>query len=48
MFKTYFCKLVLGFFARSEQNHCRNVLWQVNINNYRKKVEISTRVRKGA
>ncbi len=26
------------FFARSESNHCRNVLWQVNINNYRKKV----------
>ncbi len=36
------------FFARSEQNHCRNVLWPVTINNYRKKVEISTRVRKGA
>ncbi len=35
------------FFARSEQNHCRNVLWQVTINNYRKKVEISTRVHKG-
>ncbi len=26
------------FFARSEPNHCRNVLWQVNMNNYRKKV----------
>ncbi len=36
------------FFARSEPNHCRNVLCQVNINNYRKKVEISTHVRKGA
>ncbi len=35
------------FFARSEPNHCRNVLWQVDINNYQKKVEISTRVRKG-
>ncbi len=29
------------FFARSEPNHCRNVLWTLNINNYRKKVEIS-------
>ncbi len=29
------------FFARSDPNHCRNVLWQVNINNYRKKVDIS-------
>ncbi len=36
------------FFAQSEPNHCRNVLWRVNINNYRKKVEILTHVFKGA
>ncbi len=35
------------FFPRSEPNYCRNVLWKVIINNYQKKVEISTHVRKG-
>ncbi len=35
------------FFPQSEPNYCRNVLWKVNINNYQKKVEISTHVRKG-
>ncbi len=36
------------FFTRSERNHCRNILWKVNINNYQKKVEISTQFRNGA
>ncbi len=27
------------FFDRSDPNHCRNVLWKVNINYYRKKVK---------
>ncbi len=27
------------FFTRSERNHCRNILWKVNMNNYQKKVK---------
>ncbi len=36
------------FFARSDPNHCRNVLWKVNINYYRKKVDIVTQYCNGA
>ncbi len=36
------------FFDRSDPNHCRNVLWKVNINYYRKKVKISTQFCNGA
>ncbi len=35
------------FFARSEPNHCRNVLWQVNMNNYQKKFKFHLRFAKG-
>ncbi len=37
--ETYPCELVLGFFARSEPNHRRKILWTLNINNYINKVE---------
>ncbi len=36
------------FFAQSEPNQCRKILWTVNINNYQKKVEISTHCLNGA
>ncbi len=36
------------FFDRSDPNHCRNVLWKVIINYYRKKVKISTQFCNGA
>ncbi len=48
MSKTYFCELVLGFSPNLNQNQCRKILWTVNINNYQKKVEISTHCRNGA
>ncbi len=35
------------FFAQSEPNHCRNVLWQVNMNNYQKKFKFHLRFAKG-
>ncbi len=35
------------FFARSEPNHCRNVLWKVNINNYLKKLKFQLTFAKG-
>ncbi len=45
--KRTFCELGPRFFARSDPNHCRNVLWKVNINNYRKKVEFPLNIAMG-
>ncbi len=35
------------FFARSDPNHCRNVLWKVNINYYRKKLTFPLNIAMG-
>ncbi len=35
------------FFAQSDPNHCRNVLWKVNINYYRKKLTFPLNIAMG-